>query len=210
MADSTVPSTSAEDLLVPILIASNPGMKLDYKTMSALDGTKTPASFEHRFRKYRARAQEILTTKAGDAGAGAIPEGLVPVTPTKKRVKKSTGEGGDEDGADGEETPKKKARAPQNAKDASTPETAKKIPTTPKPPKTPTTPKAPKTPRTAKSPKVAKVSGGKVKNEAESASEEAIGGTGKALDAAKHAEMALAGDEFLQEMSFEFEGNSQV
>jgi hypothetical protein len=42
------------------MIAVSPGMKLDYKLMSALDGTKTPAALEHKFRKYKARAKEIL------------------------------------------------------------------------------------------------------------------------------------------------------
>lgn len=196
MADPKAPAASAEDLLIPILIASNPGMKLDYKTMSALDGTKTPAAFEHRFRKYRARAQEILASSGGVAGAGEIPGGLVPVTPTKKRVKKSTGDGGNEDGADGEETPKKKARMPKNVKNPATPET-------------PTTPKAVKAQRTPKSPKAGKVSNGKTKKVVDPEMREADDGDGEGLDAAKHAKTAAAGEKFLQEMSFEFEGASQ-
>lgn len=207
MADPTASATSADELLIPILIASNPGLKLDYKTMSALDGTKTAGSFEHRFRKYRARAQEILATRGG---IGAILEDLVPVTPSKKRVKKSTGEGENEDGGDGEETPKKKARAPKSAKDPTTPDTAKKIHTTPKSLKTPTTPKAPKAPKTPKSPKAGKSGNAKVKKEAGAETEEAEDGNGEAPGAAKHAEMAAAGEELLQEMSFEFDGGSQV
>lgn len=207
MTDPTAPTTPAEDLLIPILLASNPGMKLDYKTMSALDGKKTPSAFEHRFRKYRARAQEILATRGGDVGAGAIPEGLVPVTPTKKRVKKTTDEGVNEDDADGEVTPKKKARVPKDAEDPTTPETSKKIATTPKPPKTPTTPKATKNPKTPKSPKAGKASKGKteVKPETEEVDDVNLEG----LDSAKHARMAAAGEVLMQEMSFEFEG-SQV
>lgn len=185
-------------------------MKLDYKAMSALDGKKTPSAFEHRFRKYRARAQEILATRGGDVGAGAIPEGLVPVTPTKKRVKKTTGEDGNEDDADGEVTPKKKARVPKNAEDPTTPETSKKIPTTLKAPKTPPTPKATKTPKTPKSPKAGKASNGKVKKEFKPQTEEADDGNGEGLDAAKHAKMAAAGEVLMQEMSFDFEGSSQV
>ncbi|MCJ1363449.1 hypothetical protein MMC16_002556 [Acarospora aff. strigata] len=139
-ADLTAPS--AEDILIPILIATNPDIKLDYKKMSALDGTKTAASFEHRFRKYRARAKEIVAAKGGDpavAGGAAVLEGLVPVTPSKKRVKKAvtSGSGGSGDGDRngdvgegnaGEETPKaKRIRAPKGK--------GEKGPATPKTPR---------------------------------------------------------------------------
>lgn len=209
-SDPIASRAAVEDIVIPVILATNTGIKLDYKTMSALDGTKTPSVFEHRFRKYKARAQEIMAAKGGDATAGTIPQGLVPVTPTKKRVKKGSEEDGIEDGADQEDTPKKRARAPKKSKEVTTPETAKKIPTTPKAPKTPTTPKAVRTPKAPKSPKAGKVSNAKIMQEAEPEPGEADGRKEETPDAAKHAQMAAAGEEFLQEMSFEFEHGSQV
>ncbi len=187
----TTPSASAEDTLIPLILAAHPGIKLDYKKMSALDGIKTASSLEHRFRKYRARGQEILVAKGADAGAGGIPEGLVPVTPKKKRVTKDVGEGGE--GADGEETPKKKARTP-------------KTPKTPKNPKVPT-PKTPKTLKVPKVPKVGKGGKGKVVTEANDEKEAGDGGDGDALQAAHGEDIEDEGEEVKQEMSFEFEGS---
>lgn len=209
-SDPIASKAAGEEIAIPVILATNPGIKLDYKTMSALDGTKTASVFEHRFRKYKARAQEIIAAKGGDGKAGTIPQGLVPVTPTKKRIKKGSEEDGIEDGADQEETPKKRARAPKKSKEVTTPETAKKIPTTPKSPKTPTTPKPVRTPKAPKSPKAGKVSNGKVMQEAEPETEKADGVQEETPDAAKHAQMAAAGEVFLQEMSFEFENGTQV
>ena len=212
--DPTASTTSAEDLLIPILIASNPGMKLDYKTMSALDGTKTASAFEHRFRKYKARAQEIIATKGGDAKVGTIPGGLVPVTPTKKRVRvrKSTGDDVNEDELDGEKTPKKKASGLKGSKVSTTPDTPMPAssPTTPKAPETPTTPKAPKSPAATKSAKPGKANNTKVKKETKPETDKVDRSNGETIDAAKTTEMAIAGEELLQEMKFEFDGGSQV
>ncbi|KAI9876952.1 MAG: hypothetical protein M1830_005213 [Pleopsidium flavum] len=172
------PSASAEDTLIPLMLAACPGMKLDYKRMSAIDGVKSASSFEHRFRKYRVRAQEILAACGGDAVAGTVPEGLTPVTPKKKRATKAAGEGGA--GDDGEETPKKKGR-------------------TPKKPKVPTTPKTPKTPKAGKGGK------GKVDNGENDEDEE--GNDDDALQAAHDEGMEDYGYQVRKEMSFEFEGS---
>ncbi|KAI9876528.1 MAG: hypothetical protein M1830_006312 [Pleopsidium flavum] len=177
------PSASAEDTLIPLMLAACPGMKLDYKRMSAIDGVKSASSFEHRFRKYRVRAQEILAACGGDAVAGTVPEGLAPVTP-KKRVTKDVGEGGA--GDDGEETPKKKGR-------------------TPKKPKAPKSPKAPTTPKTPKKPKAGKGGKGKVGNGENDEDEE--GNDDDALQAAHDEGMEDYGYQVKEEMSFEFEGS---
>ncbi len=186
---NSTPSTAAaeQESLLILLIATTPGMKIDYKMMSALDSTRTAAAIEHRFRKYKARAQEIVAAKGGDLGAGVLPQGLVPATPTKKRVKKTTGDGDPGDGGDGEETPKKKARAP----------------------KTPKSPATPKTPKTPKSPKVVKAAKGKVKDEGNGSEGENGNHDQDALDSVANAEAPDPGNEFTQDMNFEFEGSQQ-
>ena len=76
------------DLMI-LLIASNPAITFNYKTMSAISGSMTPFALEHRFRKIKAKAKEVRE-KAGDI------EGLEAVKSTPKR-KQSVAheEGGD-------------------------------------------------------------------------------------------------------------------
>ncbi|MCJ1470836.1 hypothetical protein MMC07_009483 [Pseudocyphellaria aurata] len=53
------PATVNDDI-IPVLIAANPGLILNYKQMTALDPHhRTNSSWEHKFRKWRARAKEI-------------------------------------------------------------------------------------------------------------------------------------------------------
>lgn len=63
---TTSPSASnANDDIIPVLIAANPGLALNYKQMTVLDPKhRTWSSWEHKFRKWRARAKDIVDGNA--------------------------------------------------------------------------------------------------------------------------------------------------
>ncbi|KAF2750932.1 hypothetical protein M011DRAFT_391480, partial [Sporormia fimetaria CBS 119925] len=82
------PKTNGDELggkvlsqdVVSLLLAANGVFtvsKKSYEVMSALDGVRTPSSFEHQFRAILARAKDLK--KRIDDG-----EQFVPVTPSKK------------------------------------------------------------------------------------------------------------------------------
>ncbi|MCJ1254443.1 hypothetical protein MMC24_002258 [Lignoscripta atroalba] len=102
-ASNTLSITS--DDLIPLLLAANPSIKPDYKLMSALDGTRSASSFEHRFRDYRKRAKEIR-----DAVDGSVGE-LMPVPSKPKQGKKTMGDARDGE-SEGKPTTVKKRKAP--------------------------------------------------------------------------------------------------
>lgn len=97
---STSISSNQHEDLIPLIIASSPGKPvLNFNRMKQLDPHgRTASSFEHKFRKYKAAAKEIL-----DAD-----EGNPPKTPTKRR--KTKGEGAQGESDNGEKNPRKKRR----------------------------------------------------------------------------------------------------
>lgn len=83
MADKKPEQTFTFETMAVVLYAMlESGITLGgdhYKLMSAVDGKRTTDSFQHQFRKVKARAKELQTkAKAGDIAA--------PVTPGKKRA----------------------------------------------------------------------------------------------------------------------------
>lgn len=111
-AGAKSPSNQHEDL-IPLLIASIPGrITLNFNRMKELDPHgRTASSLEHKFRKYKAAAKEILdadggkaTEEDGDSSVKITPT----ATPTKKRKTKGEGVKGESD--NGEMTPTKKRR----------------------------------------------------------------------------------------------------
>ena len=103
---------SDEDInaeLMVLLIAANPAINYNYKLMSALSGTTTVFAIEHRFRKIKAKAKDLLE-KVGDV------EGLEPVKSTPKRKKSAMNE---EDGASSPETTKRSKDAVKTTHGAS-------------------------------------------------------------------------------------------
>ena len=92
---------AVDDDIIPLLLAVHK-LVPNYKAMSALDqGGRTQSSFEHKFRKWRARARELLLARDGTTGEAT----LNPEPNVKKRAKESA-VGEPEDGS-----PKKKAKA---------------------------------------------------------------------------------------------------
>lgn len=111
-AGAKSPGNQHEDL-IPVLIASIPGrITLNFNRMKELDPYgRTASSLEHKFRKYKAAAKEILdadggkaTEEDGDSSVKITPT----ATPTKKRKTKDEGVKGESD--NGEMTPTKKRR----------------------------------------------------------------------------------------------------
>ena len=66
-------STSAtEDDIIPLIIAGNPGLVLNYKQMAACSkGKYTWSSLEHKFRKWKAVAKELHADNVEGAEGGA-------------------------------------------------------------------------------------------------------------------------------------------
>ncbi|MCJ1370324.1 hypothetical protein MMC20_001537 [Loxospora ochrophaea] len=79
--------TTSEDSasLIPLILAVNPNISLDFKAMSALSGTLTPSALEHRFRKFKAEAKALREAKGGSI------EGLEPVQTKNPRARKEKG-----------------------------------------------------------------------------------------------------------------------
>lgn len=60
---------ATNDDIIPIMIAANPGLTLNYKQMTVLDPQhRTYSSWEHKFRKWRAKAKEIMEGSATSKG----------------------------------------------------------------------------------------------------------------------------------------------
>lgn len=110
-AGAKSPNNQHEDL-IPLLIASIPGrITLNFNRMKELDPHgRTASSFEHKFRKYKAAAKEILDANGGKATEdGSSSANVTPTpTPTKKRKTKSDGVKVESD--NGEITPIKKRK----------------------------------------------------------------------------------------------------
>ena len=110
-AEAKSPNDRHEDL-IPLLIASIPGrITLNFKRMKELDPHgRTESSLEHRFRKYKAAAKDILiandikTTEDDSSSAKITP------TPTPSKKRKTKREGGMGESDSGEMTPTKKLR----------------------------------------------------------------------------------------------------
>lgn len=97
---STSISSNQHEDLIPLIIAASPGKSvLNFNRMKQLDPHgRTASSFEHKFRKYKAAAKDIL-----DAD-----EGNYPKSPTKRRKTKGEGPQGESDTE--EKTPTKRRR----------------------------------------------------------------------------------------------------
>lgn len=106
-AGAKSPNNQHEDL-IPLLIASIPGrITLNFNRMKELDPHgRTASSLEHKFRKYKAAAKEILDADGGKATEDE--NSSVEITPTKKRKTKGEGVKGESDNE--EMTPTKKRR----------------------------------------------------------------------------------------------------
>ncbi len=104
-------TTTDADNIVPLLFAANPGIIPNYKKMSAMDSEgRTTSALEHKFRKWRQTAKEILAAHPEEAASTeAVGK---PTEPKKKRAPAKGVKGGmqataDEDEDDEEETPSK-------------------------------------------------------------------------------------------------------
>lgn len=97
---STSISSNQHEDLIPLIIASSAGKPvLNFNRMKQLDPHgRTASSFEHKFRKYKAAAKEILDADKGKSSK----------TPTKRR--KTKGEGAQGESDNGEKNPRKKRR----------------------------------------------------------------------------------------------------
>lgn len=113
-------AATALDDMIPLLLAANPGLTVNYKQMAALDKQKrTYSSIEHKFRKWRAIAKEITegaTTASGEASkdssdvqGGGITEKLA------VRKRKTASDEAHEDSEDEVEAPVKKPKATRKA-----------------------------------------------------------------------------------------------
>lgn len=109
-AGAKSPNNQYEDL-IPLLIASTPGrITLNFKRMKELDPHgRTASSLEHKFRKYKAAAKEILDADGGKATEDGIPSAKITPNPTKKRKTKGEGVKGESDNGE-MMTPTKKRR----------------------------------------------------------------------------------------------------
>lgn len=106
-AGAKSPSNQHEDL-IPLLIASIPGrITLNFNRMKELDPHgRTASSLEHKFRRYKAAAKDILDANGGKATEDG--NSSAKITPTKKR--KIKGEGVKVEFDNVEMTPTKKRR----------------------------------------------------------------------------------------------------
>lgn len=97
---STSISSNQHEDLIPLIIASSAGKPvLNFNRMKQLDPHgRSASSFEHKFRKYKAAAKEILDADEGNSSK----------TTTKRR--KTKGEGAQGESDDGEKKARKKRR----------------------------------------------------------------------------------------------------
>lgn len=110
-AGAKSPSSQHEDL-IPLLIASIPGrVTLNFNRMKELDPHgRTASSFEHKFRKYKAAAKEILDADGGKATEDGGSSAKITPTPTPTKKRKTKGEGVKGESDNGKMTPSKKRR----------------------------------------------------------------------------------------------------
>ncbi len=105
-------ASSYEEEVLILLLAANPSIVLSYKTMAALSGgTRTAASLEHKFRKWKARAKEIKAEHEQAEGAEGDDEKgrKTPVAkPVAKRPRATAKKMGHDSDADEEEGKKLK------------------------------------------------------------------------------------------------------
>lgn len=100
-------AANTADEIIPLLLAAHK-LKPNFKEMSALDNKKrSESSFEHKFRKWRAKAREILLARDGTTG-----EATMKPNAEDKKKKRSKDTASDEDG-DGP-APRKRAKAAKN------------------------------------------------------------------------------------------------
>lgn len=110
-AGAKSPNNQHEDL-IPLLIASKYGrVTLNFNRMKELDPHgRTASSFEHKFRKYKAAAKEILDADGGKATEGGSSSANITPTPTPTKKRKTKGEAVKGESDNGEMTPTKKRR----------------------------------------------------------------------------------------------------
>ena len=110
-------STSAtEDDIIPLIIAGNPGLVLNYKQMAARSkGKYTWSSLEHKFRKWKAVAKELQVDKEEGTEGGAASSTVETAKkrqtakpPAKRHRAAVKKENQDQDSEDEEEEGKKK------------------------------------------------------------------------------------------------------
>lgn len=66
-------STSDIDTIIPLLFAGSPGIIPNYNKMSALDEHgRTASALEHKFRKWRQVARDILAAHPEEAGSEKV------------------------------------------------------------------------------------------------------------------------------------------
>lgn len=97
---STSISSNQHEDLIPLIIAASSGKTvLNFNRMKQLDPHgRTASSFEHKFRKYKAAAKDILDADEGNSSKN----------PTKRR--KTKGEGAEGESNNEEKTPTKRRR----------------------------------------------------------------------------------------------------
>lgn len=110
-AGAKSPNNQHEDL-IPLLIASIPGrITLNFNRMKELDPHgRTASSLEHKFRKYKAAAKEILDADGGKATEDGSSSAKITPTPTPTKKRKTKGEAVKGESDNGEMTPIKKRR----------------------------------------------------------------------------------------------------
>lgn len=98
--------------LIPLLIASIPGrITLNFNRMKELDPHgRTASSLEHKFRKYKAAAKEILDADGGKTTEDGNSSVEITPTPTPTKKRKTEGEGVKGESDNREMTPTKKRR----------------------------------------------------------------------------------------------------
>lgn len=121
-AYSGSPSATNDDI-IPVLLAANPGLSLNYKQMAAMDPqNRTYCTWEHKFRKWRATAKSIADGTAKDIGESSKVAGDTEGntnTGTGKAVKQKSAGALESQGLDDEDNASiKKSKAAKKAKPA--------------------------------------------------------------------------------------------
>lgn len=103
------------DDIIPLLLVVNPGIVVNYKQMAALDPQhRTYSSWEHKFRKWKARAREIAEGAAKENGesskAAGDTEDNTTAEPAVALKRKTTSRLGSQGSNDGDDAPIKKSR----------------------------------------------------------------------------------------------------
>lgn len=122
------PSASSKaatgDDTIPLLLAANPGLTLNYKQLAALDPEhRTYYAWEHKFRKWKARAKELVEINAQANGesskAAGDMEDNTTAEPTVALKRKTTSRLGSQGSNDVDDAPiKKSKKVPPKVKQA--------------------------------------------------------------------------------------------